>query len=69
MSVMPAWKHHKLIFAGSVMMAYEYDKNTYPNQIDEYVPIATLFHPNFQEFITPVNDSIKVWNALDGKLK
>jgi len=26
------------------MMAYEYDKNTFPNQIDEYVPIGTFFH-------------------------
>lgn len=42
-NIMPVWKHHKLIFSGSVMMAYEYDKNTFPNQIDEFVPIGTYF--------------------------
>ena len=44
-SILPVWKHHKLIFAGSAFMGYEYDKNTYPHQIDEYVPVGTYFHP------------------------
>ena len=32
------------------------------------MPITIIYHDLYNEFLMPVNDRIKFWNALDGKV-
>jgi WD40 repeat protein len=33
------------------------------------VPTGTIYHSKYREFITPMDNNIKFWNSLDGKVK
>ena len=63
------WSHKRLIVAGRQLMYFEYDKNTNPTLADDQAALACVYIERNQEFFTPVADSVKCWNALNGNVK
>ncbi|CDW75345.1 ef hand family protein [Stylonychia lemnae] len=67
--MLPIWQHKRLLIAGRQLLFFEYDKNQNPSLADDQAPLCCEYIHNTQEFYTPVLDSVKVWNALNGSIK
>lgn len=63
------WSHKRLMIAGRQLLFFEYDKNQNPSLADDQAPLCCIYLEKSQEFITPVMDSVKCWNALNGTVK
>jgi len=63
------WSHKRLMVAGRQLLFFEYDKNLNPTLVDDSSPLACYYIAHSQEFITPIMNSIKIWNALNGTIK
>ena len=59
----------KIIAVGRKIFFYDYDKDYNPKLIDKFMPLCIDFHPETLEFIVPVGKSLKIWDALTGKVK
>ena len=62
--------HYTRIAAiGKNVLFYDYDKDYNPKLVDEHMPLCVELHPVTIEFVVPVGRSLKIWDALTGKLK
>ncbi|CAG9330960.1 unnamed protein product [Blepharisma stoltei] len=60
-------KQERIVFGGKGLAFYDYDKNLNPNFVDDGMPLASFYTPNYYKFITPITNKVKVWNAFTGK--
>ncbi len=59
----------RLAAVGRNVLFYDYDKDYNPKLVDEHMPLCAELHPARLEFVIPVGRSLKIWDALTGKLK
>ena len=50
-------------------MFFDYDKNQNPTLADDQAPLCCEYIGRSQEFLTPVVNTLKSWNALNGSVK
>lgn len=57
-------QHQRLVFGGKNISFYDYDKNHNPYLVDDSLPLASYYTPNYHKILTPISNKVKVWNAL-----
>lgn len=67
--VMAIGAYTRLAALGRNILFYDYDKDYNPKVVDEYMPLCAELHPTTLEFVIPAGRSVKIWDALTGKIK